>query len=429
MSASARVFVSTLAGAGVFDPQGDRVGKVRDVVLLIATARIRPRAVGLVVEVPGRRQVFLQLSRVTSVEAGQVIMTGVLNMRRFQQRSTESLALAEVLDRTVTLLDGSGTGIVEDLGLVQQRSKEWEVARVSVRRGANHRGFSDRLRRRRGEVVVVDYRDVTGLFTVDESQPAVMLAAQLEDMKPADIAEMLHSMPPNRRLALAGELDDARLADVLEELPDEDKVLILRGLDRDRAADVLEEMEPDDAADLLGELSTDQQEHFLEAMEPEEAEDLRRLLTYEERTAGGMMTSDPIVLPPEATIAEALAIVRQQELSPFLAAAVFVCRPPLETPTGRYLGLVHTQRLLREPPHEPVGNFIDTDIAALGGEASLQTVTRRLATYNLISLPVTDTEGRLIGAVTADDVLDHLLPEDWRTIDDAEHDARTAEMP
>ncbi|PID53499.1 MAG: magnesium transporter, partial [Micrococcales bacterium] len=225
------------------------------------------------------------------------------------------------------------------------------------------------------------------------------------------------------------ELDDARLADVLEELPDEDKVLILRGLDRDRAADVLEEMEPDDAADLLGELSTDQQEHFLEAMEPEEAEDLRRLLTYEERTAGGMMTSDPIVLPPEATIAEALAIVRQQELSPFLAAAVFVCRPPLETPTGRYLGLVHTQRLLREPPHEPVGNFIDTDIAALGGEASLQTVTRRLATYNLISLPVTDTEGRLIGAVTADDVLDHLLPEDWRTIDDAEHDARTAEMP
>jgi flagellar motility protein MotE (MotC chaperone)/sporulation protein YlmC with PRC-barrel domain len=419
------VYVARLAGTSVFDPIGDQVGKVRDVVLLMGYPhRQRPRAVGLVLEVPGRRRVFIPLSRVTSMDTGQVITTGLVNMRRFAQRATEGLALAEVLDRTVTFVDGSGHGTVEDLAIEQMRSQDWEVTKVYVRRSTGHRGLSDRLRRRRGELVLVDTGQIKDLGIADLGQPATMLVAGLEEMKAADIADMLHDMPRERQLAVAGELDDARLADVLEELPDDDQVAILSHLGRDRAADVLEEMEPDDAADLLSELSAEEQEVFLEAMEPEEADDLRRLMTYEDNTAGGLMTSEPIVVPPEATVAEALAMVRKTEVSPFLAAAVFVCRPPMETPTGRYLGLVHIQRLLREPPHQAIGNYVDSDIASLGAAAGLQTITRRLATYNLVSLPVTDPAGRLIGAVTADDVLDHLLPEDWRELDDHEHELR-----
>ena len=94
-------------------------------------------------------------------------------------------------------------------------------------------------------------------------------------------------------------------------------------------------------------------------MQPEDAEDVRRLLEYEEGTAGSLMTPVPIILPPEATVAEALAHIRQEELSPAVAAAVIVSRPPLETPTGKYLGMVHTQKLLRYPPPEAVGNLID----------------------------------------------------------------------
>ncbi len=109
--------------------------------------------------------------------------------------------------------------------------------------------------------------------------------------------------------------------------------------------------------------------------------------------------------------------MRRAELAPTLAAAVFVCRPPLETPTGRYLGLVHIQRMLREAPHEAIGSILDSDIEPLAVDAPLGLVTRRLATYNLMSLPVTDPDGRLLGVVTADDVLDHLLPEDWREQD------------
>ena len=89
---------------------------------------------------------------------------------------------------------------------------------------------------------------------------------------------------------------------------------------------------------------------------------MRRLLEYEEGTAGSMMTPVPVILSPEATVAEALAAVRREELTPALASTVFVSRPPLETPTGRYLGAVHIQALLRTPPPESLGNILDTDV-------------------------------------------------------------------
>lgn len=213
---------------------------------------------------------------------------------------------------------------------------------------------------------------------------------------------------------MAAALGDDRLADVIEELPEDDQVEILAGLDVGRAADVLEAMEPDDAADLLAGLPVERREELLQKMEPDEAADLRRLLTYEENTAGGLMTTEPVILGPEDSIAEALAVVRRKELSTALACTVFVCRSPLETPTGKYLGMVHIQRLLREPPHAPIGGILDKDVDPLLPSATLGQVTRMLATYDLVGVPVVDEEGHLLGAVTVDDVLDHILPDDWR---------------
>ena len=193
----------------------------------------------------------------------------------------------------------------------------------------------------------------------------------------------------------------------------------MSGLDAERAADVLEEMDPDDAADLMAELSPEVAEQLLLLMEPAEAEDVRRLLTYEESTAGGLMTTEPIILPPAATVADALARVRQVELTPSLAAMVFVCRPPLETPTGRLVGVAHFQRMLREPPSTLVSAVVDSDLATLRPESSLSDVASHLAAYNLVASPVCDEDGRLLGVVTVDDVLDHMLPDNWRDRDSA----------
>jgi len=407
-----RVFVARLAGLAVFDPLGDQVGKVRDAVVVFSARQQTPRAVGLVVEVPGRRRVFVPMTRVTSMDAGQVITTGLVNMRRFEQRETETLVLGEMLDRTVDLRETGEPVVVEDLAIEQGRRGEWHVTRVFVRRGR-----AGRLRRR-GETFVVPFEDVTGFGVVEQRQGAANLLAAFEELKAADLAEMIHELTPKRRLEVAAALDDERLADVLEELPEDDQVEILSVLGGERAADVLEAMQPDDAADLLSELPKDQAEQLLDLMEPEEADDVRRLLAYDERTAGGMMTPEPVILSPDATVAEALAHVRRQEISPALAAAVYVCRPPLETPSGRYLGLVHIQRLLRESPREALGGMLDKDVEPVGVHTELPAITRHLATYNLVAVPVTDDLGRLVGVVTVDDVLDHLLPEDWRDTDD-----------
>lgn len=406
-TAPSRIFLARLAGQVVFDPSGDQVGKLRDVVITLRSAGQLPRVLGLVVEVLGRRRVFLPITRVTSLEAGQIVTTGVLNVRRFEQRTSETLVLGELLDRTVTLPDGDIKGTVYDVAMQKGRNSEWFVSQVAVREGSKR--FT-----RRGQSHVVDWPDVAGLAAEEPVQGATHLLAVMDAMRPADLANALRDLTLKRRMEIVAELGDERLADVLEELPELAQVEILGVLDTERAAHVLEEMQPDDAADLLGELSAEAAEQLLALMEPDDADDVRRLLVYEERTAGGMMTTEPVILPPDATLAEALARVREPELSPSLAAAVYVSRAPLETPTGRFLGIVHIQRLLREPPSTLVGAIVDNDIEWPRPQSTLPAVARILAAYNLVACPVVDENGHLVGALTVDDVLDHLLPEGWR---------------
>ncbi len=413
-----RVFIARLASVAVFDPGGDQVGRIRDVVVAVRAGHELPRVLGLVVEVPMRRRIFLPITRVTALDARQVVTTGVVNMRRFEQRPSETLVLAEMLDRKVTLTATGEPVTVVDAGMVQDRTRDWEITELFVRKSGG--GF-----RRRGETLIVDWDEVGGLTQTEPNQGAAALLATYERMRPADLAGVLHDLSAKRRAEVAAALDDEKLADVLEEMSEDDQIEILGHLARERAADVLEAMAPDDAADLLGELPPDQAEHLLALMEPDEAEDVRRLLSYDEYTAGGMMTTEPVILSPDATVAEALARVRNAELTPALASQVYVCRPPLETPTGRFVGIAYTQRLLREPPSALVSGICDTDLEPLAATAMLPEVTRYLATYNLVALPVVDENDHLLGAVTVDDVLDHLLPDDWREADDDHAAAET----
>lgn len=402
-----RVFAARLVGLPIFDPQGDQVGKVRDLVVTMRTEGTQPRVLGMVAEVFGRRRIFVPMTRVTNIDNEHVYTTGLLNMRRFEQRSTETLVMGQMLDRTVTITSSGVAGTVYDVAMEPARTRDWVLSRVAVREPS--KGF-----RRRGQTHVVEWRDVVGLTRTDDRQGATHLVAALNEMRPADAASLLHDLPSDRRTAVALALDDERLADILEEMPDSDQVEILKGLEAERAADVLEEMSPDDAADLVRDLPPETAEILLRLMEPEEAEDVRRLMKYVENTAGAMMTPEPVILGPDATIADALAHVRNPELTPALAALVYVCRPPLEAPTGRLLGVAHIQRLLREPPSTLVAGALDDSMQWLSPEATIDEVAAHLATYNLVAAPVTDENGRLIGAVTVDDLLDHMLPTNWR---------------
>lgn len=404
-----RVYVARLVGLPIFDPQGDQVGKVRDLVVTLRTEASQPRVLGLVAEVFGRRRIFVPMTRVTNIDSGQVYTTGLLNLRRFEQRPTETLVIGQMLDRTVRITGSEVSGAVYDVAMEQTRSREWVLSRVALQEPG--RGF-----RRKGQTHVVEWDEVTGLTRREETQGATQLLATLNEMRPADAATVLHDLPKERRAAVVTELDDERLADVLEELPEEDQVEILELLDNERAADVLEEMSPDDAADLIADLPNEIAAELLELMEPSDAEDVKRLMSYAEHTAGGMMAAEPVILPPDATIAEALAHVRNPDLTTSLAALVYVCRSPLEPPTGRLLGVAHIQRLLREPPSTLVAAALDQTLDPLRPEMGIDEVAAHLATYNLVAAPVVDEDGRLLGAVTVDDLLDHMLPENWREL-------------
>ena len=391
------LYVSRLIGLPLVAADGSDVGYLDDVVIDLGGRP--PRLNGFVARV-GRRNVFVGAGRVGEITGeGLRLRRGSINLRQFELRPGERLVKGELFSRQLR------NARVVDLGITPAPEPfAWEVSTVAV----GGRGLPGRRR----PPEVMDWSEGGELFADERSIDRE--AATLGGMHPAEMAAAIRGLPLSRRRILAAALEDERLADLLEELPEEDQVRLVEGLDQERLARVLDEMEADDAADLLAEFPSTRQAELLGAMDPEEAEPVRRLLTYEPDTAGGLMTPEPVILDVRDTVAEALARIRDPDLPVPLASQVFVCQPPLETPTGRYHGVVGMQRLLREAPGKPLGRCLDEEWEPVAPDLPDRDVAARLAAYDVVALPVCDAARRLVGAVTIDDVLDRLLPKNWR---------------
>ncbi len=391
------IYVSRLTRLPLLGADGAGIGRIADGVVDLGSKP--PRVHGVVVAVQ-RRRVFVGIGRIGEIGTdGARLRRGSVNLRQFELRDGERLLKGQLIGMR---LKG---GRVVDVGLIPTPARPgWEVATVALA-GRHVPGL-------RRAPDVIDWSEAGELFASDRTLDRE--AAELGGLHPAEMAAAIRRLPLSRRLVLAAELDDDRFADLLEELSEQEQVRLVEGLDEQRLARVLDEMEADDAADLLGEFSATRQAELLDVMDPDEAEPVRRLLTYEPDTAGGLMTPEPVILAPNTTVAEALARVRDPGLPVPLAAAVFVARSPLETPTGRYLGNVGMQRLLREVPSKPVGRCLDEDVEPVNVGMSDREVAGQLAAYDVVSLAVIDDAGSLVGAVTIDDVLDRVLPPNWR---------------
>jgi flagellar motility protein MotE (MotC chaperone) len=400
-----QLFVSRLARLPVRAPSGETIGRISDVVIARSESGSPPVVLGFTVMVQ-RRPIFVGIGRVRELdESGVTLATGSVNLRPFQQREGETLVMAELLDARVRHRETGKELRVNDVAIARVR-EEWVVTALDVlERGTGLRPW------RRATHLRVPWEQVVGL---EPSESAERRVAALANLRPADLAAALQALPAQAQREVVADLDDDRLAAAMEELPEEVQAALLRGLDDERAADVLEAMDPDDAADLLGELPEAERARLLAKMVPDEAEPVRRLLLYDEETAGGLMTTEPVIMRASDTVAEALARLRDPDLPPALAGQAFVVRPPTQTPTGRYLGVAHLQRLLREAPGEELSACLDTDLDCLAPEVPTRRVAEYLASYDLLAAPICDPQGRLLGAVSIDDVLDHLLPEAWR---------------
>jgi len=393
--ADRQIFTSRLRGRPLLDSEDLTIGRIRDVVILPSPGNEPPRALGLVVTLQ-RRRIFVNLGQITEISVdGAHLPGGAVDLDRFTRRTGEILA-SELYGRHT---EG---GTVVDVAIVpcEQRRIGWEVSAVAVAYRLRLRGPA-----------IVPWNKYPELF---QAGPLAEQLAGLRELRPADLASAVKGMPPSRRSQIAAALDDEELADLLEEMPEQDQVRLLASLGLERSADVVEEMQPDDAADLLAEMPAEHRERLLTAMESVQAADLRRLLRYDATTAGGLMTSQPVIVTPDTPVAEVLARIRDPDTPVTSAAQVYVCEPPVVTPTGRYLGSVGFQRLLRRPPSALVGQCVEEESVFVRPDLPERELAARLAAYNLVSVAVCDQEGRLLGAVTVDDVLDHLLPAGWR---------------
>ncbi len=391
----------------LLDAGGAPIGRIEDIVAIPGRAgkgnepAIPPRIVGFVAS-SQRRRIFVNANRVADLNSdGARLRSWDVDLNPFKPRVGEVLIGAQLIDRRI------GDETVSDIALRSQddaRLPYWVIDKVRLARKS--------LLRRRPSYRLVDFDEVPALFDTPTEMQAE--AARLRDFHPAEVAAVVRALPLDQRRQLAEAMDDERLADVLEELPEEEQVRIVEQLDRDRLVGVFDEMEYDDLADLLGEMAPDDQERMLGVMDVDDADVVRRLLSYEEGTAGGLMTPEVIILGPDATVAEALAQIRDPDWVVSIAAQVFVTNAPFKAPTGKLIGVVHVQRLLREPPPMSLGRLVADD-PTVAPDSTDREVAEMLASYDLLAVAVTDEAERLLGAVTVDDVIDRMLGDGWRT--------------
>jgi CBS domain-containing protein/flagellar motility protein MotE (MotC chaperone) len=398
-----RIFAGSLRRLPVTDPNGESIGRVRDLVVALAPVG-RPRLLGIVASVQ-RRAIFVGAGVIGEItSAGVRLTTSRLSLRRFEPRPGELLVWSQLLDRSAADRDTNEQVRINDVAIAPTVAGAWEVVAADVARPG--RLFA---RTRHHEVA---WERLSGL---GEAVSAAGRAAALLGARATDVAEALLGMDDLRERAdVFAALEDERAADVLQELEEADAGALLATLTAERAGDVLDVMDADAAADLLGALPEARRHELLALMEPDEAEPVRRLLDYAPDTAGGLMNPDAIVLSPQDTVAEALARLRERTLTPALGSQAYVCRAPLDPPTGTFLGVSYLQRLLRTPPSDRVGEVLDRDLEPLTPDASLRFMAEQLARYSLTALPVVNRDGSLLGAVTSEDVLDHMLPRGWR---------------
>ena len=386
----------------LLDAGGAEIGKIDDLVSVPGRPGTPPRIVGFVAS-SQRRRIFVNTARIADLDGDGVrLRSWDVDLNPFKARPGETLIGKDLIDRSIT-----GGERVSDVGLREVsdgRTRGWTVEKIRLAKRSTLR--------RRPAYRLVDWNEVPQLFAGTSEMAAE--AARLRDMHPSDVAHIVRSVPLAQRRQLAAAMDDERLADVLEELPENEQLGLIEGLDLDRLIGVLEEMEYDDLTDLLGEMPIQQRTAILEAMDDEDAEVLTRLLSYEESTAGGMMTPELVILGPQDTVAQALAQIREPDLTPSIAGQVFITRPPYKAPTGRFLGVVFMQRLLREPPSMELERCIADDVPTVGPDTTDRAVFEEFASYDMLACAVVDEAGRLLGAVSVDDVVDRMLGAGWR---------------
>jgi CBS domain-containing protein len=230
--------------------------------------------------------------------------------------------------------------------------------------------------------------------------------ARLARMRPSDLADIIGDLSAQDAARVVGSLDDEHAADALEHLDPERQRAVIDDLGTERAADIIEEMDSDDAADLLGDLSEDKQLELLAEMDPQTAEELRELTTYDEDTAGGLMTTEFVWIYPHRTVGATIEKIR--EIAP---ETEFIYYLYVTDQAKKLLGVLSLRTLLLADPSAAIHSIMDSDLVSVATDTSSEDVASTIARYDLLACPVLGADGTMLGLVTVDDAIDAILPE------------------
>jgi CBS domain-containing protein/sporulation protein YlmC with PRC-barrel domain len=405
-----RLMVTQLLRSPVLNPAGAEVGRVEDFIVKLAEGGYPPVS-GLKVRV-GAQGVFVGKDLIDKIAPGAVrLNTHTLQTQPFQRRPGEVLLAADVLGRH--LVDVARGRIVQAHDLVLAQGEEgWRLQGIDrspqamLRRLVPRRGRPD-LRRH----AILDWKDVQPFVRHVPSAKLLMPLQRLRRLHPAQIADIVEgaSHDEGEEIIEAVESDADLTADVFEELDAEHQVEFLRSRSNEEAARVLDRMAPDDAADLLGELDQSRRLPVLNQMSATQQHKLRKLLQYHPTTAGGMMSPDYVWVVHGSTVGMAIEAVRVDDKTPHqLLNTVFVTDQD-----GKFLGAIALADLVRAELGQNVEELKLVN-CSIGSGADFVDVVLMMADYNLIALSVVDSTGSLIGAISVDDLMEALIPADWR---------------
>ena len=404
-------YLSSMLGRPVYDSAGEKLGVVSD--LAISTGEVFPRITSLAFKGPGRTPFMISWRKYVAdfTEDEVTLNTESYNIRFSYLQPTEVLLARDLLDQQIVDTQGMKIVRVNDLklspsgtqlrllgaevgirGILRQLHPLLERAVVGVS-GLFHKKIDEKI-------IAWNYMDL-----LDRDLSKVKLSVthkRLDELHPADVADILEQLDPKQRAEVFKHLDEARSAEVIAELEDDVQAETLDDLDDRQVSSMLGQMDPDDAADIIRDLPYEKAETLLRLMGVEDAAEIRALLGYREDTAGGMMTTQFVAMSETSTVRGAVEVLRGLDEDFPTVHFVYV----LEEDTEKLVGVLSMRTLLLAHREQQLHEIMYDEMLTISPDDPEEEVADDIAKYDMVALPVVDESGRMLGLVTVDDALD-----------------------
>jgi CBS domain-containing protein len=403
-----RMRFSSLRGRPLRGSSGNHLGRIADCVVRLVDGAL-PQVIGVLLRLGGR-DLFVSMEDVAELGPDDAqLASNRVDTRPFERRPGEVLLARDVVDRAVIDVVEARLIRVGDL-LLEGQGATWRIVAVIPSVASSPIRALRRLLRRETPLEEVEWTRIEPLTGHVPSAARQLPFLRLAGLRPADIADIVEeaSHEEGQEILEAVHQDQELEADVFQELNEEHQVEFIGERSDTDAAALLAGMEADDAADLLMRLGPGRRPRVLEALPEAERERIRRLLGYHPNTAGGLMSTDFVALPEDATVERAIEAIRELPEVPDTLAVVYAVEG------DRLSGAITMARLLRAEPSQAVGKLGDRHPVAVFPDADLPSIAVEMADYNLAALPVVDETGRLLGIVSYDDLVEAMVPDEWR---------------